>query len=163
MSDEWLVTEAELNHTMTAEEENVILRQQVSYLMFQDQSRQKQAKAKREKRGNLHHFVKFYKMKNRELTTNNMLSKAEKAFLFDVIPYVNMDSKNDLIIDDRGFPMDAKKLMKVCDIGKTLFFTISTHLIALNILVPVPEDGKVYYKLDPEYFECGFKTEENIT
>jgi len=159
MAESWLVTEEELNHTMTPVEENAVLRKQVEYLMFLEEDRRKKAKAKREKRGNLHHFVKFYKMKNRELSINHMLSKAEKAFLFDVIPYVNMDSNNDLIIDDRGFPMDAKKIMKVCDIGKSLFYTIAEHLIQLNILVPVPEDGKVYYRLDPEYFECGFKIE----
>lgn len=153
MSESWLPTEDELDHVMTIEEENEILRTQVRYLMFRDEEKAKQAKAKREKRGNLKHFTKFYKIKNRELTKNKMLSKAEKAFLYDIIPYVSMETE--LITDERGIPMDAKKLMKITDIGRTLFHTISTHLIEINILQPVIDGDKVYYKLHPEYFECG--------
>ena len=99
-----------------------------------------------------YHFTKVYKVQVRRLIREKLLSKAEKAFLFDVIPFVNRDTN--IIVDERGFPMGQKKLMELCDIGRTTLSKVTTSLIQLELLFPEEVEGKTYYRMNQQYFEC---------
>ena len=100
---------------------------------------------------NPHRFVRFYRMKNKELSKSKMLTKADKAFLFDLLPYISRETN--LITSDRGIPMDAKEIQKVCDIGKTTFYDIVPRLIDCGVLIQEPYENKVFYRFNEEYFE----------
>lgn len=110
------------------------------------------AKGKATKKEPQYHFTKAYKIPLRRLVMSHQLTTAEKAFMFDMIPFVNRETN--ILVDDRGFPMEQQKIMKMLSIGRTKIFTITKGLIEKGLLFPEHENGKVYYRMNPEYFEC---------
>jgi len=101
---------------------------------------------------NTKHFIKYYKMTNRELVKNKVLTKAEKAFLYDVLAYINIETG--VITSERGIPMNTKGIMKVCGIGRTLFYSITSKLIKIKLLIPILDGNNTYYRLHSDYFSC---------
>jgi hypothetical protein len=100
---------------------------------------------------NPNRYIRLFIVKNKELSKSDMLNNTDKAFLFDVLPYINRD--NNLITDDRGIPMTAKKICSEFKISKSVFYTIMKKLIENEVISQVPDENKVFFKLNPEYFE----------
>ncbi len=155
MNNEWLPTEEELeNREETTDEKLERLQNTIDYLMGRDEyKRMRSEKHQNKQLNNPARYTRIYKVKNRELNKGKVLTKPEKAFIFDLQGYVSLD--NGLIVDDRGAPMDIKKIMKVCDIGRSTFYTIVGRLVELGIILQVTneEPGKTYYRFNPEYIE----------
>ena len=99
-----------------------------------------------------YNFTKVYKIPVRRLIVEGILTTAEKAFLFDIIPFVNRDTN--IIVDDRGFPMGQQKLLDMCRMGRTKLSEVTNGLIDKGILTPEIEEGKKYYRVNREYIEC---------
>lgn len=151
----WLPTEAEINDIgkpLTTEEELALLRKQLDLLLAESERkkiRNGNYEAKQAK--NPHRFVRFYRVKNKELSKSNMLNNTDKAFLFDAIPYANRETN--IITSDRGIPMTAKEICKELGYSKATFYAIIKKLIECGVVIQEPYENKVYFKLNPEYFD----------
>ena len=150
MNDNWLPTGEELDNpkedTIDTRIEQIEHTQQ--YLLGRDEQRKIRSEKHQEKQSkNPARYARFYKVKNRSTD----LSKAEKAFVYDMMGYVSLDSG--IFTDERGVSMDIKKIMKVCSIGRSTFYSIVTHLVELGMLLQVTDEepGKIYYRFNPEY------------
>ena len=90
---------------------------------------------------------------------NGKLKKAEKTFIFDILPHVS--SKTDLVVNSRYSPIDGIEIMKLCNMGKTKFYNIMSNLINLKIFSKVTIDNKICYKINHKYHSLK-KTKVNI-
>jgi hypothetical protein len=148
--EDWLITKEELE---SPKDEAVVERlEQIEntqqYLLGRDEQRRIRSEKHQEQQfKNPARYTRFYKVKNR----GTDLSKAEKAFVYDMMGYVSLD--NGIFTDERGVPMDIKKITKVCSIGRSTFYSIVGHLIELGILLQITDEepGKIYYRFNPDY------------
>lgn len=151
MNNDWMPTIEELEDQQeeTLAERLEQLEETQQYLLGRDEERRIRSEKHQEKQyKNPARYTRFYKVKNRSMS----LSKAEKAFVFDMMAYVSLD--NGIFTDERGVPMDIKRIMKVCSIGRSTFYSIVTHLIELGMLQQVAGDsGSINYRFNPEYIQ----------
>lgn len=150
MNDNWKPTVEELENPKddTLVERLDQLEQSQQYLMGRDEYRKIRSEKYHDKQfKNTARYTRFYKVKNRSTD----LSKAEKAFVYDMMSYVSLD--NGMFTDERGVPMDIKKITKVCSIGRSTFYSIVGHLMELGVLLQVTDGelGKIYYRFNPDY------------
>jgi len=156
MREQWMPTESELDNIgsteLSTKEEIGILQKQVDVLRAESECKKLRNQNYAEKqRRNPHRYIRFFIVKNKELSKSDMLSKTEKAFLFDVLPYINRGTN--LITDDRGIPMTAKKIYSEFKISKSVFYTITNKLVECGVITQIPDGNKIFFKLNPEYFE----------
>ena len=154
MDNSWLPTEKEISSYQEESKDEIIerLSKTVDYLMGENEVKQQRKQGYAEKQAkNPHRFVRFYRLKNKELSKSNMLNNTDKAFLFDVLPYINRESN--IITSDRGIPMVAKEIYKELGISKATFYTITKKLIECGVVTQVPYENKIFFKLNPEYFD----------
>ena len=159
-NNSWLVTPEEIAREETTEEKVERLERTVQYLGGRDEEKRLRREEYAEaQQWNPHRYTMFFRMKNKELTKSKMLKEADKAFIFDLLPYINIQSK--LITNDRGIPMDSQEIWKTLEISKAKFYVIVNKLVECNVLVKEPYGNKVYYRFNPEHFDYMPKNKES--
>lgn len=82
-----------------------------------------------------------------------MLSQAEKALLFDILPFANYETN--VIVDEQGIPMNIKQIAELASRGKDNSIAIINGLADKEIVKKITHGRNVYIKLSEDYFECG--------
>jgi DNA-binding transcriptional ArsR family regulator len=104
-----------------------------------------------------YHFTKLYKMAVREVLED--LSVYERSFLFTILSFINRESN--LIVDERGIPMDTNRLITLCKTSKTKFIEVTKRLTELGIITPEHQGKYTYYRVNENYAECKRKSSDN--
>lgn len=99
------------------------------------------------------HFVKVYKVTNCELRRKKMLTQAEKAVLFDIVPFANYETN--VIVDGQGIPMNVQQIGELCGYSKPTIVSTLETLEAKGLLHKIKHGRNTYVRLDEDYFECG--------
>ncbi|WP_312423125.1 helix-turn-helix domain-containing protein [Anaerospora hongkongensis] len=157
MQNEWLPNEGELEEyehngcVESNDEQFEFISKSVEFLMGESEQKRQRNKTYAQKQAkNPHRFVRFYRVKNKELSKSNILNKTDKAFLFDVIPYIHKDSN--IITNEAGIPMVAEDIYKELNISRSTFYSINKKLVDCGIVIQVQHRNMVYFKTNPEYF-----------
>jgi len=99
------------------------------------------------------HFVKIYKSTSHKLRRDKVLSQAEKALLFDILPFANYETN--VIVDEQGIPMNIKQITELCDRNKATIIALVNDLVDKGIVERIKQGKSTYVKLNESYFECG--------
>jgi len=81
------------------------------------------------------------------------LNRSEKAFLFDIEPYVNFETN--IIVDEVGIAMTQEQLGKLTGWGKSQVSEIVSSLVKKNVLFEIKKGKTKYYGVNHKYYECG--------
>ena len=131
-----------------------MLAKEVAYLMGRDEEQKFRREVIKEKKKKTLKpttgFVKLHKsimVKVRE----HMFTTAEKALLFDLIPFCNIETN--VVTDEDGLPMTQSDIIELLGYDKKYVQGILGKLLEKNVIIKISKGKNVYYKLSDEY--CG--------
>ena len=100
-------------------------------------------------------FTKVYQKNNQKIIRSELKpDRAEAAFLYYVIPFVNYSSN--LIVTEKGIPMTIKRLIELTGFGKTALYRLIKGLKSKNMVFEIRENGQTYYGVNKDYIGDGY-------
>lgn len=99
------------------------------------------------------YFIKRYRERGMKVTESHLLTQAEKAFLYDMEPYVAY--LTNILADRRGVPLSQKKICSLTGFTRAYVSRIIKSLKEKDMISEIKEERSKYYILNKENVEFG--------
>lgn len=137
--------------SMTEDQLRIAMRQKLIQELNKDESIDIARDRAERKLNKSLHFIKSYRARGRELCVDKNLSIVDRGFLFTLQYW--LAPGNGLLVDKNNIPLTKEKIMNMTMLKKTKFYEVVNKLKQMGIMKIIEDEGRVYYTLNPEFFE----------